>query len=399
VITIIKGSTKNNLNPFLFQDGLSPTELSGLVDAVIDWTAGAPRPLLYALYLIQSYVDNGACDIKTRNGLEQLFSRLLELARSEPTLLRELGAMSLHGSSLSEEENKAYRFFCEFSNQGKTFDDVSNIKSGNKFEASLYLRSFNVFVKEGTNPGESMLAVPRFVKAQFKRDILQPHSVDRSAHFEESVLPRAYQIMTDLKSNDPLDGFRVLLTDDVVEKMLPLAGKTHGLTVWSGRAPKVNSKGRLTMSDIKKGIDERSFERINRQLERSMLGTFLDLVPIGHAFTFKKMSSSADCVVKVGEKCVIEVQCKNVKDRTLNSRVVQAEIDKSVVVRCPDLGYTSFFILLLRDAVETIVLQGGNSEHKRFVDVTVPIGMTLIIPSGSCVNTFFGEETMSNLVT
>jgi len=181
VKTILQGATKHGKDAFTFHKGLSVDELDRLVGAVIDWTAGAPRPLLYAFSLIeQCYLDQNV-DIKSADGLEKLFHMLVKYVKSKPDLINDLGSVGRRSSSeLTADEKIAYQVFIECHDSGLVFGCLGELNNKLKLRLSdktgaaksdmyTYLRSINVFIRNYKD-GTFSVVVPRFVKMLLRAD-------------------------------------------------------------------------------------------------------------------------------------------------------------------------------------------------------------------------------------
>ena len=171
VVEVMEQSTCRAQVAFPFISGLDASEKNRLADALIDWTAGAPRPLLYVLHMIQALVTaNPPNEVQwSPEGLEALFKTLVDKRRF-PNELWAVGLRS--GQKLSTEELEAYRYLCAFARAETTFSPNAQ-DFDSQFpvlpNTSKYLRNFNVFTQLQPH-GLVKLVVPRFVRYEIDKD-------------------------------------------------------------------------------------------------------------------------------------------------------------------------------------------------------------------------------------
>ena len=109
VKTIIQ-SVSNSRSNFSFHKSLSEEQLIMIADHLIDWTGGAPRPLLFVINILEALHKCHGHLYKTKFGLREVFNALVEFITANNALLRELGPVSSCGN-LTHEEAKAYHYF------------------------------------------------------------------------------------------------------------------------------------------------------------------------------------------------------------------------------------------------------------------------------------------------
>ena len=134
------------------------------------------------------------------------------------------------------------------------------------------------------------------------------------------------------------------------------------------------------------------------------LGVLLENMAVGDAFVCKPKSSSADVIAKLGAKVVLELQCKLEKKKNLTGGVIQVELNKSVVVASPSCGFTSLFVVLKSEGLDTGRILPPGSYNARFekckehdkISFTVPPNMILLMPCSETVRSFIGEKVFSD---
>lgn len=156
-------------NCFHFHKDLTEGELNCLIDSLVKWTGGAPRPLLYTCHMLEMLHGSHGEQYKWAERLNEIFNMLIEYISEEPILVRELGPVSRRGKELSKHEQQVYHYFIFESwlgNSVKRTFKLPTILNGN---SSTYLRSFNVFAKAQEND-RMKLVVPSFVSALLEKD-------------------------------------------------------------------------------------------------------------------------------------------------------------------------------------------------------------------------------------
>jgi hypothetical protein len=88
---ILNKSTMQGSKAFKFQRNLSDPELKCLLLYIIDWTAGAPRPIIYTCHMLEMMFDEYGDLYRSTEGLKKVFSMLVQYIKSTPTLASELG--------------------------------------------------------------------------------------------------------------------------------------------------------------------------------------------------------------------------------------------------------------------------------------------------------------------
>ena len=108
---ILNKSTKQGENAFKFQRKLSGPELKQLLRYIIDWTSGAPRQILYTCHMLEMMFDKYGDLYRSTEGLNKVFSMLLEHINSKHKIASELGPVSVRGGvDLDEGEKMAYNY-------------------------------------------------------------------------------------------------------------------------------------------------------------------------------------------------------------------------------------------------------------------------------------------------
>ena len=403
---------------YTFHKNLTPDEFDRLIDHVIDWTAGAPRGLLYVLCIIEQNYRKEEVDIRSEVGLESLFQDISNKIDETPTLKSELGMIGRNSTheQLTKKELDAYRYYCYLSIIGHKFYPNSHsdeIKNDD-------LRSFNVFLKKN---GASCfnIVVPRFVKSKIGiNDTSLAQKYSNQELLEQSILPVAMFYLHCAGSANIMDGFRPLFSDQSTVEICKICelndieeGRLH---LWEKRGPKVHRYGTLTDSDVKRAVSDRSFAFMSGQLKVSSFPYFLELLPVGDALVMGDKSSSADVIVKLSHQMVMEIQTKNTKDTQLNLRKLEAEMIKSVVFINLSSSLSTVFVYLSVNLSfdDTLILKGGYSynSNSNFSVVAFPDGesgskdseilrvpekMTLVIPAHKDIKNFLGNNIMMAL--
>jgi len=131
---------------FTFQKSLSENECTRMIDEVIRWTAGPPRPLLYVFHMMQMLSSNPKYFemLKTKQGLKEVFNMLFQAVAAEETLEKELGAVTRRGGLSLDAEQRAYNYFC-FASWQQSLLTPQSLVPGTSTRLDCYLRSFNIF--------------------------------------------------------------------------------------------------------------------------------------------------------------------------------------------------------------------------------------------------------------
>jgi hypothetical protein len=269
---------------------------------------------------------------------------------------------------------------------------------------SRYLRAFNVFAQQDSN-GVNTLVVPKFVRNQINNQvIITPKDIEYSRLLENSVIPAISRSMEDFNSANVVVSLKELMTADVIMKSgideLLMHCDTK-LNQWSGKAPKVNPKGAMGIKEILGCVKSKSFSG-TKTMKPGHLGLMVDALDVGDAIVFEPKSVSADVLVKVSGKLLLEFQCK-LEEKKLSFNDIKTEILKSVVVVNPTSNYTSLFVYLKSEGVDVnLVLRAGNyNERLELCEgdeesaLTVPPNMMVLIPSSKQVQMFIGERLFS----
>ena len=145
---ILNKSTVQGANAFEYQRALSGPELKRLLRFIIDWTSGAPRPILYTCHMLEMMCEKYGHLYRSTEGLNKVFSMLVEYINSTPTISGELGPISLNGNiNLAEGEKMAYNYITYSSWQEKELNVDFELPWTAEVNSSVYLISFNVFAK------------------------------------------------------------------------------------------------------------------------------------------------------------------------------------------------------------------------------------------------------------
>ena len=404
---VLKRSTIKRTGEFAFKFHsdlqLTDEELNNLINAIIDWTAGAPRALLY-IFSILELNRSLLVDIKTANGIENAYQQILRMIRNSDSLVKELVGISYRAKDLSKDELTAYFQFSVYATERVLFDDIINIV---RIPNAHYLRSFNVFLEKDSGNGASCrIVVPRIVRSFLNdMDPINEGSLDRDRMMELiffKIIVRSQDRNRSLHlALAPLFGLNES-TKKVLEDFIP-----DNLIVshWNNCGPQVKNNGKLKGPEIIKFIKKRSFDKVGTShLSPAMLAKFLDNLPIGDSLLMKKLSASADgCadgILKLKHPVVLEIQIKNwIKSSDISD--INAEIAKSVVTYDPSSGYTSVFVIVNKSGIlnvptnETLILPSGRYDEQFKLNgagnLEVPHGMILVLPSIGRVSKFLGR--------
>jgi hypothetical protein len=260
----------------------------------------------------------------------------------------------------NSEHQDAYGYFIYHALLGTTFASMLKIKHHS------CLRSFNVLVKG--KEGALTLVVPNFLIFFFGMEEVVGvvgKQGNKGAHMEFAVVA-----CLNAKYGPALEG----LIPGGVTLDVPL-------TLSPARGPKVHTNGQATLEDIKAWPDA----PFTHNLPPHLLGSFLHSLPLGQLVVMADQSSSADCVVRVGERAVVEIQCK-ARKTPANLALVKREILKSVVHGCPE--FTSTFVFTLASGCTKGVREALASGE---LDKGEP---KVVVPSVAQLETFFWGEEM-----
>ena len=345
---VLNKSTEQGANAFNFQRNLYGLELNRLLHYIIDWTSGAPRPILYTCHMLEMMCGKYGHLYKSTEGLNEVFSMLVKYINSKHKISSELGPVSLRGGiDLDEGEKMAYNYMTYSSWQNKVMKVDFKLPWTKKVKSSVYLRSLNVFAKT-VEHNTIQLVVPYFVTAlmrceamwvQFEH-LFQFKYAERSLLFEYA-LPEAALVHQYLQRYDPNpEWFPKLIPDSRIKCKFQ-----HQLDFWENRGPVVEHNGLLTKEDIREMCNNRGKLNKSHNLEKSLMGYFCDNLKDGEMVLMGSKTSSCDVITKVKEKFIIEFQMKSGK-QMLGASEIQKELSKSVVHMCPNAGYKSLFVLL-----------------------------------------------------
>ena len=345
---VLSKSTKQGANAFKFQRKLSYPELKRLLRYIIDWTSGAPRQILYTCHMLEMMFDKYGHFYRSAEGLNKVFSMLVEYINSTPKIAGELGPISLRGGvDLDKGEKRAYNYMTYSSWQKKVVKLNFELPWTTEVNSSVYLRSFNVFAKT-KHCNTIQLVVPYFVTALMRckamrlqfQHLFQFKYAESSPLFEYA-LPEAALVHQYLQRYDPNpEWFPKLIPDSRIQCKFQ-----HQLDFWENRGPVVEHNGLLTKEDIREMCNNRGKLNKSHNLEKSLMGYFCDNLKDGEMVLMGSKTSSCDVITKVKEKFIIEFQMKSGK-QMLSASKIHKELSKSVVHMCPDAGYKSLFVLL-----------------------------------------------------
>ena len=129
---------------FPFVRSLEDQHCHRLAETIIKWTAGAPRPLLYALHMLELSAKDFGDLYKSEQGLRQMFGLIVEYVKTKRALFIELGPVAPRSRDLSRDEEMAYDYLCLVSWLGKPVNLELKLSQLEK-PLETYLRSFNIF--------------------------------------------------------------------------------------------------------------------------------------------------------------------------------------------------------------------------------------------------------------
>ena len=318
-----------------------------------------------------------------KKGLVELFGGLVTLIFGSTVLYKELGPSSYRGQNLSPDEEKAYDYFLYLSWKQELIAPTSVIDViPGSLAYDVYLRSFNIFLK--IKEHKLMVVVsPTFVshliwRKRFQEsfgNILKFTCAEKWRVFEEAFPHGAlvYEYFQEW-SNDH-NPFPWLIAPE----QFP-----HGvkLQFWKNRGPKVVDGGKLNKRSILDIVQSRGQNQHHHHLSPDLMGYFYDKLELGTMLLTADMSASADFVVKIGAKEVIEFQVKK-WGRKLTITLMDNEVQKSIVNKCPKAGYKSTFVFLCSGYAETYESENDN--------------ITVVIATKDNVTKFFGQTFLSEL--
>jgi len=112
---------------FPFVRSLDDQHRHRLAETIIKWTAGAPRPLLYALHMLELSAKDFGDLYKSEQVLRQMFGLIVDYVKRDPELVTELGPVAPRCKELSRDEEMAYDYLCLLSWLGKSVDVESEL--------------------------------------------------------------------------------------------------------------------------------------------------------------------------------------------------------------------------------------------------------------------------------
>lgn len=376
---IIEQSTLNDSQWASFGRNIQGEKLSGIIDAMIEWTGGPPRPLLYVIGMVQRMYEGG----ENFEDLTIIFVKLVKYVFERLDLYKELGPCSAKSSTLDKTEVKVYHYFVHHSWQKtkllRSFRIPEYIVGTGQALSDNYLRSFNIFAK--SDGSEFMrLVTPTFVSTTLKKE-----TFDSFKQMLELSLGGAEYIFEDavLKAALLWDNFnRWTLRCQPFPHLIPegvFSGEKVNLYRSLARGPKVNEKGKLSRSEMqnrwKAGVEFR------KMLPPTLLGDFYDELRLGEMVMLAPESSSCDLVAKIERKLVVELQMKSGKQK-LSHKDVEEEVIKSVVVLSPNSNYRSIFVL---------VCASGISFSLERKPITPRNNISVCIPTVRNLQEYFGD--------
>ena len=382
---VLNKSTKQGENAFKFQSNLSDPELKQLLRYIIDWTSGAPRPILYTCHMLEMMFDKYGKLYRSTEGLNEVFSMLVEYINSKPKIAGELGPITLRGGiNLDEGEKMAYNYMTYTSWQEKEVKVDFELPWTTEVNSSVYLRCFNVFAKT-VKDDTIQLVVPYFVTALMRckamwlqfQHLFQFKYAESSLLFEYA-LPEAALVHQYLQRYDPNpEWFPKLIPDSRIGCKFQ-----HQLDFWENRGPVVKHNGWLTKEDIREMCNNRGKLNKSHNLDKSLMGYFCDNLKDGEMVLMGSKTSSCDVITKVKEKFIIEFQMKSGKQR-LSASKIHKELSKSVVRMCPNAGYKSLFVLLCASGTTSRTPVRSRNPN-----------IDLYVPTVERMKSFFGPELL-----
>ena len=382
---VLSKSTRQGVNAFKFQRKLSYPELKRLLRYIIDWTSGAPRPILYTCHMLEMMFDKYGHFYRSAEGLNKVFSMLVEYINSTPKIAGELGPISLRGGvDLDKSEKRAYNYMTYSSWQEKEVKVDFELPWNTEVNSSAYLRSFNIFAKT-IKDDTIQLVVPYFVTALMRckamrlqfQHLFHFKYADKSLLFEYA-LPEAALVHQYLQRYDPNpEWFPKLIPDSCIQCKFQ-----HQLDFWENRGPVVKHNGLLTKEDIREMCNNRGKLNKSHNLEKSLMGYFCDNLKDGEMVLMGSKTSSCDLIVKVKEKFIIEFQMKSGK-QMLSANKIQDEVLKSVVRMCPNAGYKSLFVLLCASGTTSGTPMPSNNPN-----------IEVYVPTVQQMESFFGQRLL-----
>ena len=377
---VLNEATFDGSKSFQFFNNLTENQLNDLIDSVIEWTAGAPRPLLYTFHMLEVLHDVHGELYKTRDGLKEIFNVLVNIINDEDVLKANLGAVSRRGGvELDGTERRAYEYLAFRSWLDNSINhDFTLPPTLGSTKFSKFLRAFNVFAKVENNCMK--FVVPRFVSSLLQKNAQEitfrsivGFGVKPEDAFETSfsALCLMYQYF---QENSPKPVLFPWLIPEHEN-----CNRAISLQPWKKNGPKLNDKGRLTIADVEEIVKCKG-KYTRHQLKLDYFEHFCDLLKIGAMVKFAPMSQSCDTIVKVAENYVIEFQFKSGKTEIPTS-VINKETAKSVVYHSSK--YKSVFVMLCASG---IVHDHPIKEHPN---------IKLYVPTIEQLKFFYGEKLLS----
>lgn len=323
-----------------FHEELEESSFDLVARALIDWTGGAPRPLLYVINILEALHQCHGQLYKTEDGLRKVFDAILTCIKKNNILSRELGVVYSDGNKHPPEEIKAYQYFCWCSYFKTLISPNDPVHSDGK-QASTYLRSFNIFASP-KETGKIQVVAPKIVQSIVQNmetaieNVLQFRTQSSSEVIEECV---AYFIRMWHCVGDTTKLFFSLIPQEMIKSVI-----LKSITQWERRGPVIKKEGKLTCSEIDSIVKNRDIGRNTRQLKFTDFDYFCHKLSLGDLVIFGKKSASADIIIKIGDCQVVEIQCKAGKQQ-LTPNEVNVEVQKSVVSysKC----FRSIFVLIV----------------------------------------------------
>lgn len=363
---------------FKFHIDLTDEEFDNLADTLIIWTAGAPRPLIYTMHMLNALHACHGQYYKSKEGLKKVFKELVAFISSN-ILVNELGV-----PSLNVEQKKVYDFFffCFFTE--KCIDTNMKLLWLADKTVDVYLRSFNIFANINED-GKVHLIAPEFVRCIVHKESVSSwtntlkffQSYMHPPKYFEFVIPQMANVwlcISDWMCEKPLL-FPYIIPDNVLQST-----NIHKLNIWEKRGPVIQNTGQLSRDSIASIVRRRSIEESCR-LSRKDFGYFCDQLQVGDLVVTGQKSSAADVIVKAGEKFVIEIQIKT--GEQLSLRDVETEVNKSVVRDSPD--FESIFIVLIANGIKY--------EHNSDTSYGIT-NVNVFIPTTNEIKNFFHDDEL-----
>ena len=123
----------------------------------------------------------------------------------------------------------------------------------------------------------------------------------------------------------------------------------------------------------------------------------MDLVPVGDALFFERQPSSANSILKIESKIVMEQQCKSGNSFDATPDNLMKEMKKSIIYSngTTQSTYTTFFVVLVCSGNKKDLCLPPGTYNKDFENCDngvfrVPERMTLIVPASSRIKEYLG---------